>query len=128
MPNSETSIQIVTDSSRVISAKLNVKLLQCPPGYYFDSGEYNTCQCSYLNSTQQLDGILSCDSETYTAKIKSDYWAGYYLPPNNSTPNERNLVTGQCPRHYCNIKEQDISLPDTNNVTLLNELFCSSVN
>ena len=128
MPNSEASIQIVTDSSRVISAKLNVKLLECPPGYYFDSGEYNTCQCFYLNSTQQLDGILFCDSETYTAIIKSDYWAGYYLSPNNPIPNESNLVTGQCPRHYCNINEQDIFLPDTNNNTELNELFCSPVN
>ena len=127
IPNSEASIQIVTDSSRVISAKLHVKLVNCPPGYYLNSDKNNTCQCSYLNIVQQLDGILSCDSETYTAKIRRGYWAGYYLSPKHPTPNESNLVTGQCPRHYCNTNEQDISLPDTNNNTELNELFCSPV-
>ena len=128
IPNSEASIEVVTDSSRVISAKLSVKLAECPPGYYLDANKNYTCQCSYLNSRQRLDGILSCDSETFTAKIKRGYWAGYHLSPEHSTPTDSNLVTGQCPRYYCNIKEQENNLPDKSNFTLLNELFCSPVN
>ena len=128
MPNSKASVQIITDNSRVISAKLPVKLTECPPGYYLDVDKNYTCQCSYLNSRQRLDGILSCDSETFTAKIKRGYWAGYYLSPEHPSPTDSNLVTGQCPRHYCNVKEQEIYLPDRNNITLLNELFCSPVN
>ena len=79
---------------------------------------------------QQLDGTLSCDIETFTAKIKHGYWAGYYLSPEHPTPTDSNLVTEQCPRQYCNVKEQDpeIYLPDKNNITLLNELFCTPVN
>ena len=77
---------------------------------------------------ERLDGIVSCDSETYTAKIKHNYWAGYHLSTKHPTSNESNLVTGQCPRHYCNIKEQEVSLPNTSDITLLNDLFCSPVN
>ena len=128
IPNSEASVQIITDSSRVISAKLSVKLVECPPGYYLDADKNYTCQCSYLNSRQRLDGILSCDSDTFTAKIKRGYWAGYHLSHEHPTPTDSNLVTGQCPRHYCNVKEQEIYLPDKSSITLLNELFCSPVN
>ena len=128
IPNSEASVQIITDSSHVISAKLPVKLVECPPGYYLDANKNYTCQCSYLNSREQLDGILSCDSETFTAKIKRGYWAGYHLSPEHPTPTDSNLVTGQCPRHYCNVKKQEIYLPDKSNITLLNELLCSPYN
>ena len=128
MPNSEASIDIVTDSSRVISTEVPMKLVECPPGYYLDADKNYTCQCSYLNSRQQLDGILSCDSDTFTAKIKHGYWAGYHLYPEHPTPTDSNLVTGQCPRHYCNVKEQEIYLPNKSDITLLNELFCSPVN
>ena len=127
-PNSEVSIEIVTDSSRVISTKLSVKLTECPPGYYLDENKNYTCQCSYLNGMQRLDGILSCDSEIFTARIKHGYWAGYHLSPEHPTPTDSNLVTGQCPIHYCNVKEQEIYLPDKSDISLLNELFCSSVN
>ena len=124
MPNSEASIQIVTDSSRVISADLPVKLIECPPGYYLDI-KTKTCQCSYLNNRQRLDGILSCNVKTFTAKIKRGYWTGYHLSTEYPAPVDINLVTGQCPRHYC---KQKVSLPGKNNITLLTELFCSSVN
>ena len=127
IPNSEASIEIVTDSSRVISAKLSVKLVECPPGYYLDAEKNYTCQCSYLNNMQRLDGILSCDSEKFTAKIKRGYWAGYHLSPEHPTPTDSNLVTGQCPRHYCNVTQQ-LYLPDKSSITLLNELFCSPYN
>ena len=125
MPNSEASLEMVTDSSHAVSATLLVKLVQCPPGYYFDSDK-QTCQCSYFN--QHLDGILSCDSETFTAKIKRSYWAGYHLSPEHPTPTDSNLVTGQCPRHYCKGKQPVTSLPNKSNITLLNEFFCSPGN
>ena len=117
-------IEIVTDSSRIISAKLPVRLMECPPGYYLDIIN-KICQCSYLNNAERLDGILPCDSETFIAKIKQGYWAGYHL---SSSFTYRVLVTGQCPKHYYNVQEQEISLPNTRNITLLNELLCSPVN
>ena len=129
-PNSETSLEMVTDNSHAVSAKLSVKLAECPPGYYFDSHKNYTCQCSYFVGSQRLDGILSCDSDTFTAKIKRNYWAGYPLSPKHPIPTDSNLVTGQCPRHYCKVKNQSqvTSLPDTSDITLLNEVFCSLSN
>ena len=50
------------------------------------------------------------------------------MSPQHPTPIESNLVTGQCPRHYCNVKEQEIYLPNKSDISLLNELFCSPVN
>jgi len=128
VPSNIATIQIVTDNPRVISANLSVKLLECPPGYYFDSDKNQTCHCSYLNNSQQLDGIFLCDSETFTAKIKRGYWAGYHLSTKHPTPSDINLLTGQCPRHYCYVQEHEISLPTESNITSLNELFCSPVN
>ena len=129
MPNSEASLEMVTDSSHAVFEKLPIKLGECPPGYYFDAVK-QTCQCSYsdLKSKQHLDGILSCDSEKFTAKIKRGYWAGYHLSPENPTPTDSNLVTGQCPRHYCKIEDQVTSLPNKSDITLLNELLCSPSN
>ena len=128
-PNSEASLEMVTDSSHAVSEKLPIKLGECPPGYYFDSDK-QTCQCSYSYSKpeQHLEGILPCDSETFTAKIKRGYWAGYHLSPEHSNPTDSNLVTGQCPRHYCKTKGQVTSLPDKCNTTLLNELLCTPGN
>ena len=122
MPNSKASLEMVTDSSHAVSETLSVKLVECPPGYFFDLKK-RTCQCSYSNFKQHLDGILPCDSETFTAKIKRGYWAGYH--PN---PTDNNLVTGQCPRHYCKIEDQVTSLPNKSDITLLNELLCSPSN
>ena len=124
-PNSESSIEIVTDSPRVISTTISVKLAECPPGFHFSGDK---CHCSYLNKRQRINGILSCDSDNFTAKIKRGYWAGYYLYPEHPTPTDMNLVTGHCPRHHCDVKGQDIYLPDKCNVKLLNEQFCAPVN
>ena len=118
-------IEIVTDSSRIISAKLPVKLIECPPGYYLDNG---TCQCSYLKNAEWLDGILPCNSTTFTAKIKRGYWAGYHLSSDYPNCTYKNLVTGQCPKKYCNVQDQELGLPNISNNTLLNKLFCSPVN
>ena len=126
MPNSEATIKIVTDGSRMISTKLPVKLVNCPPGYYLDNSQI--CQCLYPNSRQRLDGILSCDSKNFTAIIKCGYWAGYHLSTENHTPSNINLVTGQYPRHYGYVQKQEIFLPGKNNIILLNKLFCLPVN
>ena len=126
-PNSETLLEMVTDSSHAVSDELHVKLVECPPGYYFDL-DNQICRCSFLDDGQRLDGILVCDSDTFTAKIKPDYWAGYHLSPEHSTPTDSNLVTAPCPRRYCKGKEQVTPLPNISDITLLNEQFCSPGN
>ena len=93
---------IVTDSSHTTSAKLPVVPVECPPGYYLDK---STCQCCYQDKGRRLNGILSCNNETSTANIRRGYWAGYHLSTEYQTPSDINLVTGQCPRHYCRVKE-----------------------
>ena len=123
--DSKASTKIVRDSSHVRLLSVPV---ECPPGYYLDMDKNQTCQCSYQHKQQRLNGILSCDSETFTAKIRRGYWAGYHLSTEHQTPTDINLVTAQCPRHYCSVNEQEASLPNTSSITLLNKLFCSPVN
>ena len=103
----------------------------CPPGFYLTKS--NNCECSFSNDDQRLDGIMSCDSETFTAKIKLGYWAGYLLSEQHPTPNYTNLVTAKCPRHYCNKKSKTVrqqNLPNTtnNSVAALDHLLCSPFN
>ena len=123
--DSKASTKTVRDISHVRLLSVPV---ECPPGYYLDMNKNQTCQCSYQHKQQQLNGILSCDSETFTAKIRRGYWAGYHLSTEHQTPTDINLVTAQCPRHYCSVNEQEASLPNTSSITLLNKLFCSPVN
>jgi len=100
----------------------------CPPGYYLASNK--TCQCSFLNDKEQLNGILSCNNDRHVAKIKRGYWAGYRLSKQHPSPYYSNLVTGQCPRHYCSKMKtvRQTFLPNTTNMTLLNDVVCSPYN
>ncbi|XP_065912580.1 uncharacterized protein [Dysidea avara] len=100
----------------------------CPPGYYLTSN--GTCQCSFLNDKQQLNGILSCNNDRHAAKIKRGYWAGYRLSKQHPTPKYTNLVTGQCPRHYCSKMKTILQnfLPNISNITILDDLVCSPFN
>ncbi|XP_065912578.1 uncharacterized protein [Dysidea avara] len=123
-----TTIQLTTDSIRVVSAELSVKLDECPPGYYFNSSN-SSCQCSFLAHGRELDGIL-CDNNDYVASIKRGYWAGYYLSKNHSHTYDDNLITGQCPQHYCSNSTQKeiIFLPNACNISALNEILCHPFN
>ena len=124
--NSETTRQnlFITNKKGIADNKDRM----CPPGYYLASNE--TCQCSFLNHKQQLNGILSCDNDRHAARIKRGYWAGYELSKQHPTPNYTNLVTGQCPRHYCSKMKtlQQNFLPNITNITILDDLVCSPFN
>jgi len=126
--NQSSTILLTTDSLRVVSNNLFVIIDECPPGYYFNSSN-GTCQCSFLVSGRKLDGIL-CDNDNYTAAIKRGYWAGYHFPKNHSDGYDDFLVTGQCPQHYCSktTEMELISLPNTSNISALNELLCHPFN
>lgn len=126
--NQPATIVLTTNSLRVVSAEVSVTLDECPPGYYFNSSN-DTCQCSFLASGRKLDGIL-CDNNDYTAAIKRGYWAGYHFPKNHSHGYDDYLVTGQCPQHYCSCRTEKelILLPNTSNISALNELLCHRFN
>ena len=91
-----------------------VKLLPCPPGYYFD-GSKRSCKCSAEVSEHAFKGIPRCNSQNFTAIFKSGYWVGYY---------QNTLYTALCPYEFCIRMGQDYSLP--NSSTALSTFICRS--
>ena len=69
-----------------ISLFVNVSLLQCPPGYVFDSTTM-TCNCRALD----YYGLLKCDPEAY---IRRGVWMG-------KCNNSQFLCTADCPIGFC---------------------------
>ena len=56
---------------------IQVKLLPCPPGFYF-SHLTNSCCCSADNDSQSYPAITKCNDVQFRAYVKSSYWVGYY--------------------------------------------------
>ena len=99
--NSTAILQIVTDSPRIVSINITVKLVCCPPGYYWISPSNSTfdgkCMCGHGNKS--WDGILYCNDDVFRAYIERDYWVGSISADKNCT--KQNLYTGKCPKNYC---------------------------
>ena len=122
-PN-ETAVLIVTtkDAYRILEYKLDVKLLSCPPGYYFDSSDSSklSCRCSSTEREQAFLGITKCNLENFTAIIQSGYWAGYY-------DDSDTLYIAVCPFEYCDVSTEygeEYSLPNSSEA--LSSFICIS--
>ena len=101
-------LQVVTDSPRIVSINISVKLVCCPPGYFWDSSSNaisdGACKCGNGdNKNISWDGILYCDDDKFCAKIEKDYWAGNLSKFNVSDKNctKQHVYTGKCPKNYC---------------------------
>ena len=104
---------------RILQYPMVVRLLPCPPGYYFDGSELS-CKCSSTKKDQAFLGITKCNVDTFTAVIQSGYWAGYYK-------NSDSLYVAVCPFEFCNGNTefgQEYSLP--NSSTALSSFICKS--
>ena len=56
---------------------IQVKLLPCPPGFYYNH-QTKMCSCSADNDIQSYPALTKCDSVQFRAYIKGSYWVGYY--------------------------------------------------
>jgi hypothetical protein len=62
-----------------IEYPIQVNLLPCPPGYYFEPHN-NACRCSADDIQYKYPAIEKCSSSELSAFIRHGYWAGYYPP------------------------------------------------
>ena len=76
-----------------IDYRVNVTLLPCPPGFFYEK-HYRRCWCSADSKSHSYRGITKCNFVHFNAFIKNGYWVGYY--PSHSR-NESSLYTAFYP-------------------------------
>ena len=81
--NATGNLTIETIDPRVISVRINVTVLDCPPGMFLDSN--GTCVCRF-----GFDSLLKCYQNNFTTQLQRGAWIGI---------GESGALVGQCP--YC---------------------------
>ncbi len=114
-----------------VSIAFEVQLASCQPGFVIT--EDLECACSITQSEIfHYVGIHRCDSRRGKAYIVHGYWTGY---TSDSVESEDTLVTGHCPRGFCDYATEsdssysslkiEYALPNTSSNSALNEFVCS---
>ena len=109
----------------VISARVEMK--HCPPGFVL-GGNVNSikCECSVDTQYQRYYGITRCSTHSKRAYLRNGYWIGY-----NVTEGEEELITGLCPKGFCQYTnlsssylQNEYKLPQNASKSLLNAYVC----
>ena len=95
--NQNGIILLTTVGTRTISAKLNVFMDECPPGFIHNRTE-NACVCSANKENTEYVGIVSCRGSS--ASVQHGYWVGYLDELSNEL-RENTLATTLCPKGFC---------------------------
>lgn len=122
-PGANDTLEITQLAPRQLILSLNVNMLNCPPGFYFDDEE-SICKCSALSEDFQYFGVPICDTVEYRAYLLRGYWIGY-IPITAERP--ENLYTAPCPLNFCKqnlIANQSSELPNVSSA--LNEHVCGT--
>ena len=113
-PHSNTTLHLQAVSPRQNYIKLNVTLLECPPGFKFDS-KSSKCVCG----ADTYVSLIRCDLDAFQGYILPGFWIGIV-----KTSNRTDLVTGRCV--FCDqskqITEFGVVLPQ--NYSNLNKAVC----
>lgn len=131
-PGDTAIVSLMSTEFQPITASIafQVQLISCQPGFVIT--EDLECACSATQSEIfHYVGIHRCNSKSGKAYIVHGYWAGYI----NGSESEDTLVTGYCPRGFCDYAtESDPSntslkieyvLPTTSSSSALNKFVCS---
>ena len=86
-----------------IEYRVQVMLLPCPPGFFFDKLA-ESCKCSADDESHAYPAITKCIN--FKAYIEQNHWAGYY-PSNSVHPDH--LYTAYYPSHFNN----NVGLPNS---------------
>ena len=113
-PRSSTTLHLQAVSPRQNYIKINVTLLECPPGFIFDN---KTSKCVCGADTQV--SLIRCDLDTFHSYILPGFWIGLV-----KTSNRTDLVSGRCAfcEHSKWITEFGVILPQ--NYSALNKAVC----
>ena len=121
-PNSEIDLKMVTVNSLPLSISVNVKLDDCPPGFYLSietKSNKAICRCSVNVADQEYFGIEKCDSRNMVAYLRPAYYAGYVTMTGKTT-----LLTAGCPEGYCYSTNSYLELPPNSSSEALDDLIC----
>ena len=120
-PNQNATIILSTVQSLYnIDYRINIELLQCPPGFFY-SKPSNTCRCSADVEAQSYIAIVKFNYTKYRAFILNGYWAGY-IPNGRRHPD--NLYTARYPSMFSAYTSSSHLMP--NNGDNLTHFFCES--
>ncbi len=113
-PHSSTTLHLQAVSPRQNYIKLNVTLLDCPPGFKFNN-KSSKCVCG----ADTYVSLIRCDLDTFHSYILPGFWIGLI-----KTSNRTDLVTGRCVfcDHSKQISEFGVVLPQ--NFSGLNKAVC----
>ena len=114
-PKQTTQLFLQTVSPRQTYVRLDVEIINCPPGFILKQDE---CICN----AHMHDGLLRCDMNTLHSYLIPGFWIGLI-----SDKDRRGLATGICPPNFCdynktNVLSSGIKLPQ--NASLLDEVIC----
>ena len=119
-PNEICELQLETDGDYQIFTTLQIKLLNCPPGF-IHSNENGQCKC-LVNHTHQNPAVIGCEFSSFQAYFDHFYWVGY------ETDSAVDLLVSSCPYRYCygNQISQVQLLPRDANKTTLDKFVCGN--
>ena len=135
-PGQVCTLTIQTDDVLGISKNLVMKVVPCPPGFYFDNVT-NQCSCA-ISKYKMYNGFAKCNSTSMRASIKAGYWAGFYWERNDGPIDPSDLYVSYCPPGYCVYSSSDESdelntssagehlLPEFSSQSSLDKFMCGS--
>ena len=94
-PGEQAQLSITLPGTQNMVARLSAVLLECPPGFVWDSSS-KTCECSVSGPSNQIyPGIIKCDYMEKRAHVRQWYWVGYDRDENES---EDSLISSNYPQ------------------------------
>ena len=115
-PGSNCNLQLQTIEDFQITGAWSVKLLNCPPGFVYNS-EDDVCICL---SNIRNSIIRDCNAFFFQAYVNPFYWIGY------RSDDATDLLVAPCPYQYCYEDSGNGLLPDIGNKTILDNFVCGS--
>lgn len=128
MPGGTADVILTNTEFQPIVVVAHVEMNPCPPGLVLGGNDDEMrCICSADTQNKTYVGITRCSTRKTAAYIRSGYWIGYI-----SSEVEQNLITGQCPRGFCqfNLKTSNFlneyELPQKASVSILDNYVCGT--
>ena len=94
-PNSTGRLNLFKTGFREIAISLEIKLLECPPGYVLHEQVLKKCVCA-RETDYSYPGLIKCDNTLFQAYFKRGYWVGY-----GDSETAEGLLSARCPSKFC---------------------------
>ena len=117
------NLQLQTIEDFQITGMWSVKLLNCPPGFVYNSKD-DICAC-LTNHEHENPVIPGCEQTVFQAFFNPFYWIGY------RSDDAIDLLVAPCPYQYCYEDlyiSGNVLLPEIANKTILDKFVCGSSN